>query len=120
MRKLTIIVAVIVLCASTWAQAATSTGNMLVSAIVTSTCSVQSAALMLGNNNTIRQHPQVGVNCSAGTAYTASWDNSNGAATLNNTGNGNQQSLPLSGVVPTSQNISTGNFNDVVAITLSY
>ncbi|MFL9880274.1 spore coat U domain-containing protein [Herbaspirillum rhizosphaerae] len=61
---------------SSLGQAATSTGNLAVSAIVASTCSVQSAALPFGtyNSSAVQQSAQVGVVCSNGTSYTVSLD----------------------------------------------
>lgn len=76
MQKIACALGAGVLCVSSLGQAATSTGNLAVSAIVTATCSVQSAALPFGvyNSAAVQQSAQVGVNCSSGTSYTVSLD----------------------------------------------
>lgn len=58
------------------ALAASPTGNLEVSAIVTQQCSVQSAALPFGvyGSNAVQQNAQIGVTCSSGTSYTVGLD----------------------------------------------
>jgi spore coat protein U-like protein len=112
--KIVAILAVIgFMCASSLTEAATSTGNLSVSAIVTATCSVQNAS---------RQVTQVGINCSSGTAYTISLDGGNAASTQNRqlVSDGNQQNVPVHGPLSSSQNVSASNAGNVAGITLSY
>jgi len=112
LQKIGVVMGVALVCASSLTQAATSTGNLAVSAIVTSTCSVNSAALPSGTGNTpaVKQSTQAGVNCSNGTSYTISLV----------AGNGTQQNLPVYGYIPSSQHVQAGSYTDVVGITLSY
>ncbi|MFL9926026.1 spore coat U domain-containing protein [Herbaspirillum lusitanum] len=58
------------------AIAASSTGNLAISAIVTAQCVIQSAALPFGTYNSaaVQQSAQIGVTCSNGTSYTVSLD----------------------------------------------
>jgi spore coat protein U-like protein len=112
LQKIGVVTGIVVLCVSSLAQAATSTGNLSVSAIVTSTCSVNSAALPFGtgNSSAVKQSPAVGVNCSNNTSYTINLVAANGA----------QQNLPVYGYIPSGQHVQTGSYTDVVGITLSY
>ncbi|RFB72959.1 MULTISPECIES: spore coat protein U domain-containing protein [unclassified Herbaspirillum] len=112
LQKIGAVIGVALLCASSLTQAATSTGNLSVSAIVTATCSVNSAALPFGtgNSSAVKQSSPVGVNCSNGTSYTINLV----------AGNGAQQNLPVYGYIPSGQNVQTGSYTDVVGITLSY
>src|SRR5450830_1146923 len=116
MKKIAIIAAVFTFSVSGLAQAATSTGNLSVSAIVTSTCSVQSGSLPLASAATAR----VGVNCSSGTAYTISLDASTTATSRQLISDGSQQSVPVFSTASNGQNLNAGNAGDVVGITLSY
>lgn len=61
--------------------AASTNGNLTVSAIVTAQCVVQSAALPFGtyNSSAIQQNAQIGVTCSNGTSYTVSLDAGTGS-----------------------------------------
>jgi spore coat protein U-like protein len=112
LQKIGVLIGATLLCASSLTQAATSTGNLSVSAIVTATCSVNSAALPFGTGkaSVIKQSSPAGVNCSNGTSYTINLV----------AGNGTQQNLPVYGYIPSGQNVQTGSYTDVVGITLSY
>lgn len=63
------------------AFAASASGNLAVSAIVTAQCVVQSAALPFGTYNAaaVQQNAQIGVTCSNGTSYTVSLDAGTGS-----------------------------------------
>lgn len=56
--------------------AASTNGNLTMTAVVAAQCVVQSAALPFGvyNSNAIQQNAQIGVTCSNGTSYTVSLD----------------------------------------------
>nr|WP_198980885.1 spore coat U domain-containing protein [Herbaspirillum sp. ASV7] len=56
--------------------AASSTGNLDITAMVPTQCVVQSAALPFGtySSSAIQQNAQIGVTCSSGTSYTVSLD----------------------------------------------
>jgi len=112
LQKIGVVTGMVVLCVSSLAQAATSTGNLSVSAIVTSTCSVNSAALPFGTgtSSSVKQSSPIGVNCSNNTSYTINLVAANGA----------QQNLPVYGYIPSGQHVQTGSYTDVVGITLSY
>ncbi|MBW9332127.1 spore coat U domain-containing protein [Herbaspirillum sp. RU 5E] len=68
-------------CVNLQTQAASSTGNLDISAIVPSQCVVQSAALPFGTYaaGAVQQNAQIGVNCSNGTSYTVSLDAGTGS-----------------------------------------
>ncbi|NUU03509.1 Csu type fimbrial protein [Herbaspirillum robiniae] len=63
------------------AFAASSTGNLAISAVVTAQCVVQSAAIPFGtySSSAIQQNAQIGVTCSNGTSYTISLDAGTGS-----------------------------------------
>lgn len=60
---------------------ASTTGNLAISAIVTSQCTVQGSAIPFGNYNaaSIQQNANIGVTCSSGTSYTISLDAGTGS-----------------------------------------
>lgn len=70
-------------CLNLDALAASSTGNLDISAIVPSQCVVQSAALPFGTYGTsaLQKNGQIGVACSNGTSYTVSLDSGTGSGT---------------------------------------
>lgn len=63
-------------CCGTELMAASSTGNLDISAVVPSQCVVQSAAMPFGvyAASALTQNAQIGVACSNGTSYTVSLD----------------------------------------------
>jgi len=51
---------------------------------------------------------------------TKAWGSANGTDTLSGVGTGATQSIPVYGQIPGGQTAVSGNYSDVVAITLSY
>ncbi|MCA1324008.1 spore coat U domain-containing protein [Herbaspirillum sp. alder98] len=82
MKKIHVFVlaAGIALSSQTTSFAASTTGNLTVSAVVTAQCVIQSAAIPFGtySSGAVQQNAQIGVNCSNGTSYTISLDAGSG------------------------------------------
>ena len=80
-RYVLMLAAGLALSSQTASFAASTTGNLAVSAIVSAQCVIQSAAIPFGNYSAsaVQQNAQIAVNCSNGTSYTISLDAGSGS-----------------------------------------
>ena len=94
------------ICPATDLMAASSTGNLGISATVLTQCVVQSAALPFGtySSSAIQQNAQIGVTCSNGTSYTVSLD----AGTASGASTGNRKMVSTDG----STSLNYGLYQD--------
>lgn len=113
----------LVLGTQTVSFAASTTGNLAVSAIVSSQCVIQSAAIPFGNysSSAVQQNAQIAVNCSNGTSYTISLDAGSGSGattasrTLANTAGGSSLNYGLYQDAARTKTWGNANGSDTMA-----
>jgi len=113
----------VVLTSQTVSFAASTTGNLTVSAIVSAQCVIQSAAIPFGtySASAVQQNAQIAVNCSNGTSYTVSLDagSGTGATTasrkLANTAGGSSLNYGLYQDAARTKSWGNANGSDTIA-----